>query len=129
MPEGEAMKISELSDAIEKELTLYRDTTTDVMKGAVKKTADEIKADITEHAPVGKSGDYARSWRVKQTEETMSSVTYTIHASKKGYPLAHLLEFGHAKRGGGRTKAIPHIKPAEERGAAALEQKIRRDLT
>ena len=123
------MKISELSDAIEKELTAYRDTTTEVMKGAVKEVADEIKDDISAHAPVGKSGDYARSWRVKQTEETMSSVTYTVHATKKGYPLAHLLEFGHAKRGGGRTAAIQHIKPAEERGAVRLEQKIRSELT
>ena len=123
------MKISELAGEIEKELTLYRDTTAEVMKGAIKEAANDVKKDIQANAPVGKTGDYAKSWRIKQTEETMSSVTYTVHASKKGYPLAHLLEFGHAKRGGGRTTAKPHIKPAEERGARILEEKIKRGLT
>ena len=123
------MKIADISKEIERELNLYRDTTVDEMNAAIKETADEVKKDISAHAPVGKSGDYARSWRSKQTGKTMSSVSYTVHATKKGYPLAHLLEFGHAKRGGGRTAAKPHIKSAEDRGAISLESKIRRGLT
>ena len=123
------MKVSELAGAIEKELTLYKETSQKTVKNAIREVADEIKTEISENAPTGKTGKYARSWRVRQTEETMSSVTYTVHATKDGYPLAHLLEFGHAKRGGGRTTAIPHIKPAEDRGAVTLEQKIRRELS
>jgi hypothetical protein len=42
--------------------------------------------------------------------------------------LAHLLEHGHAKRGGGRVRAIPHIAPAEEMGIRELEERITRAL-
>ena len=42
--------------------------------------------------------------------------------------LAHLLEHGHAKRGGGRVRANPHIAPAEEVGVEQLEQDILRGL-
>lgn len=122
------MKVSELSGAIERELTLYMETSTETVKNAVRETAEDIRNEIRSGAPVGKSGMYAKSWRTRQTEDTPTSTTYTVYAGKGGYPLAHLLEFGHAKRGGGRTKAIPHIKPAEEHGAAELEAKIRSRL-
>lgn len=45
------------------------------------------------------------------------------------YQLAHLLEFGHAKRGGGRVAGKAHIAPAEESGARLLEQEIKRSLS
>ena len=51
----------------------------------------------------------------------------TVH-SKNRYQLAHLLEHGHAKRGGGRVAAIPHIEPAEANGIEALKSKIERGL-
>ena len=123
------MKVSELAKEIEKELTLQMETSTKVVKSAIKEVASEVKDEIQSGAPVGKTGKYAKSWRTKATEETPTSITYTVHATKKGYPLAHLLEFGHAKRGGGRTAAQPHIKKAEENGAVKLEEMIRRGLS
>ncbi len=36
----------------------------------------------------------------------------------------HLLEFGHALRKGGRTRAFPHIAPAEEKAAQILEKEV-----
>ena len=48
--------------------------------------------------------------------------------SRNHYQLAHLLEFGHAKRGGGRVAAQPHIAQAEKHGSERLEEKLRKAL-
>ena len=122
-------KVNELSGLIERELTAYSKGSTETVKNAVRESASEIKNEISSQAPVGKSGKYAKSWRTKKTAETDTSVTYTVYANKDGYRLAHLLEFGHATRNGGRTSGKPHIKPAEEKGEKDLLEKIRGDLS
>ena len=52
----------------------------------------------------------------------------TVH-SKNRYQIAHLLEHGHTKRGGGRVAAIPHITPAEQHGEEMLTNLIEEALS
>ena len=92
------------------------------MKKAVKKTANEVQKEIAANAPV-KSGRYKKSWTAKKTKENSHTLEMTVH-SKDRYQIAHLLEHGHAKRGGGRVAAIPHIAPAEANGEQMLEKLI-----
>lgn len=54
------------------------------------------------------TGDYRKGWTVKKTKNG-----YTIH-NRTRYQLTHLLEKGHAKVGGGRVKAYPHIGEVED---------------
>lgn len=116
------VKIDQMAHVIMEGLQEYADLATEDLKKAVKKAGDEAKKNIQANAPV-KTGAYKKSWTVKTTKETSNAMEVVVH-SRNRYQLAHLLEFGHAKRGGGRTKAIPHIAPAEQRAAEILEREV-----
>jgi len=121
------VSIDRMADAIMEGLQEYADLATDEMKAAVKKSAGTVKKEIGANAPV-KTGRYAKSWRTKTTDESATKLEITVYSPKR-YMLAHLLEKGHAKRGGGRVRAIPHIAPAEEAGIKELEERIERALS
>jgi hypothetical protein len=119
--------IDKLADAVMDGLTEYADFATDDMKAAVRKAGNTVRNEIKDTAP-NDTGAYAKSWSVKTERETSSSLHLIVH-SRNRYQLAHLLEFGHAKRGGGRVPAQPHIAPAEEKGVGELEKEIERSLS
>ena len=123
---GRNVPVGSLADAIMDTLEEYADLAVEDVKQAVKDAGDVVKDDIRSHAPKD-TGDYAKSWAVKKMKETSSSLTVTVH-SRNRYQLAHLLEFGHAKRGGGRVAARPHIASAEQKGMEYLEEEIRKAL-
>ena len=95
------------------------------LKADVQKAGKTVKQQIEFTAPK-KTGKYSKSWAIKKTRETSDSIQIVVHS--KRYQLTHLLEFGHAKRGGGRTRAFPHIAPAEQAGIEQLTRDIERDL-
>lgn len=109
-----------------KKLSDYSDLASDSLKTAVKKAGASVRKDIQANAPKN-TGAYAKSWTVKTVRETSSSIELVVH-SRNRYQLAHLLEFGHAKRGGGRVPGKAHIAPAEETGVQELEENIRKAL-
>jgi hypothetical protein len=88
-----------VSEEIEKALK-------DVGKQTVKKVKD-LSPERTKGA-----GSYKRGWTAKVERQT-GSVKVTVYNRKK-YRLTHLLEHGHQIKGGGKTKAKPHIAPAEQ---------------
>ena len=123
---GARVNVDQLASAVMKELENYADTTTDGVKAAVKKAADTVKKEISANAP-SRTGKYAKSWATKTTQESSRTLEITVH-SRNRYQLAHLLEHGHAKRGGGRVAARPHIAAAEEHGIEELEREIERSI-
>lgn len=120
------VKIDKLADEITKGLKEYAGLAIDDMKKAVRKSGNSVRKEISQSAPKD-TGAYAKSWSVKKTKETSNSLEVTVH-SKNRYQLAHLLEHGHAKRGGGRVAARPHIAKAEENAINTLEQEILKAL-
>ena len=122
----QTVRIDQLADAVMKGLEEYAKLATDDLKKDVQKAGKKVKEQIESTAPK-KTGKYSKSWAVKKTKETSDSIQVVVH-SKNRYQLTHLLEFGHAKRGGGRTRAFPHIAPAEQAGMDQLMRDIENDL-
>lgn len=123
---GRTVKIEDLADEVMKGLMEYSNLASSEMKKAVRKAGNDVRKEIQDNAPKD-TGAYAKSWAVKKMRESSDKLELTVH-SKNRYQLAHLLEFGHALRNGGRAKAQPHIAPAEEHGVAGLEKAIEKAL-
>ena len=124
---GKTVSIDSLADAVMEELTEYNKLAEETMKKAVTKAGQTVRKEIQTGAPE-RSGKYAKSWRTKKTKESSRVLEVTVYSPSR-YMLAHLLEHGHAKRNGGRTRAFPHIAPAEEIGEKQLEADIIRGLS
>ena len=123
---GKRCSTDRMADAIMEGLQEYAGLAADELKKAVRKAGNTARMDIQANAPE-KTGVYRKSWAVKTVSENADALQVVVY-SKNRYQLAHLLEHGHALRQGGRTKAFPHIAPAEEEAEAMLEQEIERAL-
>lgn len=121
------VRIDDLADEVMKGLKDYASIAIDDLKAAIKNAGETVKDEIEKTAPK-RTGKYRKSWAVKKTSETSDSIKVVVH-SKTQYRLTHLLENGHAKRGGGRVAARPHIAPAEKKGEEQLIREVERKLT
>ena len=94
-----------------------------IVKVYSKKGARALQAEA--ESAVGGSGAYARGW-TSQTETGRLSSQGVIYNRLPGLP--HLLEHGHAKRGGGRVAGRPHISKVEQEMIKEFEQKVKARL-
>lgn len=70
-------------------------------------------------------GRYAKGWTY-QVDEGRLWTTVTIYNKTPGLP--HLLEHGHAKRGGGRVDGRTHIAPVEADLIKTFETEVKSKL-
>ena len=117
---------SGFSIAMNKILDKYGDDVKEVTDRLVKRAGKEARDKLQQTSPK-KSGIYAKSWATAEFESSALGAWVTVYNKKKP-GLAHLLEHGHALRNGGRTKAIPHIKPVEEEVKQELEKNLRQAI-
>ena len=98
----------------------------------VSKAAEEAVTEVSKEATKKlrqtspkRSGKYGKGWASK-VEKTTTTVDATVYGKTVTYQIAHLLEHGHARRGGGRNVGgIEHIKPVEEWAIKEVEKRIR----
>ena len=108
-------------------LQLYSDDVLEEVKDICKEEAKNLVDTLKDTSPK-ESGKYAKGWAVKEQRNNDFSAAYTIY-NKTEYQKTHLLEFGHLNRDGSRTKAIPHIKPAEENAVATVTERIEKAVS
>jgi len=117
------VKADGLADLIAKYMNNYSQDVTDRIKAAVdivaKEVNTEIKAHITFKQP---TGDYVKAFRIKTSYEDKCNKGKIWYVSGGEYRLTHLLENGHAKKGGGRTDAFPHIIFGESLAQKRMEE-------
>ena len=120
------VSIDRMADEIMRGLNEYAELATEDMKEAVKSASKKVQKDIKANAPKD-TGAYQKSWTTKKVSETSNKLHMVVH-SKNRYQLAHLLEYGHAKRNGGRVDGKAHIAPAEQAGIRQLQEDIEKAL-
>lgn len=113
-------------DDLAAEITLAVKEYTEDVSTAIEKEVDiqsrELVKAIRNDAPE-KTGEYKKGWTRKKLRDGNGQAAYVVYNKAKP-GLAHLLEHGHAKRGGGRVAGRPHIRPNTERTEKQLVENI-----
>lgn len=112
-----AIKVDQLANEISKALREYTTEVEEGLEEVKKEVAKEGVKQLKKTSPK-LTGDYAKGWRVKRV-----GTAQVIH-NATDYQLTHLLEKGHAKRGGGRVPPKVHIAPVEEKVIEEFEKRV-----
>ncbi len=121
-----SIKPEELQKVLNEYLEDYVEDITEGVEETTNTITKEAVKELKDTSPRGKGTrkkPYHKGWRQQKGKENRGRYTVKIH-NATNYQLTHLLEFGHATRNGGRTKAIPHIRPTEEKYKKLYEKRI-----
>lgn len=126
------IKIDGLGAEIAGIMEAYAADTAEGMKEAARAVAKEAVKELKQTSPEGhgsKKGHYKDGWTSKVESENAGAIEIAVYNRKKP-GLTHLLEKGHAKRGGGRrVDGIPHIAPVEKQTIEEYEKRLKERLS
>lgn len=120
--------VDTLAGDIQKILDDYSGDVELLNKETVQKIGQKGKQALQANArnSFGGTGKYASGWSSKVEETRGSAKAILYNAKVPGLP--HLLEYGHAKRGGGRVSGRVHIKPVEDELEKAFVQELEKSI-
>ena len=100
----------EIQRILDKYCDEVRETTKQGVRAATKAGVQAVKSGA--EGKFGGSGRYASGWTSQMETGRFSAQGIIYNADVPGLP--HLLEHGHAKRGGGRVPRCVHVAPVAE---------------
>lgn len=103
---------SGLRNVVNEYLAEYGDQATEAIEEASKATAKEVVKELRKGGGYNGGEKFNKGWTSKTEASRLGSSTTVYNSTQPG--LAHLLEFGHAKRNGGRTRAFNFIAPVSD---------------
>ena len=117
------ISIDNLAEEIANAVREYTEDVQDGIKEEINDTAQKILEEVQATAPKH-YGKYVKGF--KRSNISSTHINRAVVWNKKHYRLVHLLEFGHAKKGGGRTRAFPHMAKAYEKYGVTLTERLKR---
>lgn len=110
-------KIKDLTKEIVSALEVYTTAVSEQIEKEKIDVATEAVKELKQKSPKD-TGEYAKGWKRSKV-----GTAQVVH-NATGYLLTHLLEKGHAKRGGGRVPPKIHIAPVEENAIEEFEKRV-----
>ena len=101
---------SEIEKILQDYVLTTEQTVEETTKAVAQKGVQLLKSEIG--TKFKGTGEYKKGWRVDLNLNRTHSTATIYNSRLPGLP--HLLEHGHAKRGGGRVAGRAHISPVEK---------------
>lgn len=118
--------VGDLADAVNQILAEYGDDAIDIIREVAPEAAKQAQKELKSNSPKNQ-GKYAAGWAV-QSQNTRNGISVVVHNKNKP-GLTHLLENGHALRGGGRAPAQPHIAAVNDNAQEEFLKKVEEGLS
>lgn len=110
------------SSVIQQYLDEYGDEVIEANETAVRKVAKDVTKELKKAGDFGGSGKYRKGLTFEVNKSNLS-VEARVGAGRNA-GLTHLLEYGHAKQNGGRTRAFSFVAPIND----TVEQKYMKEM-
>ena len=120
------VELDRLAGAIRTQLTTYSRTITTRIGEAAEETVKEM-VKRTKKRPTTKfsRGDYARAITSQVGDNTIYAQSRIWYVKSPEYRVTHLINNGHATRGGGRYSGDKHVTKAAEQAMIDFETRVR----